>query len=79
MELKVLVYKNPYNTDEPRIRAYVTFQSEVYPSEFNSEMDVRREETQIMYRYSLYGELARRIEDLTIEFFNEKMKKTLDL
>lgn len=73
MELKVLVYKNPYNTDEPRIRAYVTYQSEVYPSEFNSEMDVRREETQMMY--SLYGELARRIEDLTVEFFNEKMKE----
>ena len=75
MELKVLVYKNPYNTDEPRIRAYVTYQSEVYPSEFNSEMDVRREETQMMY--SMYGELARRIEDLTIEFFNEKMKEKL--
>lgn len=75
MELKVLVYKNPYNTDEPRIRAYVTYQSEVYPSEFNSEMDVRREETQMMY--SLYGELARRIEDLTVEFFNEKMKEKL--
>lgn len=72
MELKVLVYKNPYNTDEPRIRAYVTYQSEVYPSEFNSEMDVRREETQMMY--SMYGELARRIEDLTIEFFKEKIQ-----
>lgn len=72
MELKVLVYKNPYNTDEPRIRAYVTYQSEVYPSEFNSEMDVRREETQVMY--SLYGELAKRIEKLTIEFFEEKIQ-----
>lgn len=72
MELKVLVYKNPYNTDEPRIRAYVTYQSEVDPSEFNSEMDVRREETQMMY--SLYGELARRIEDLTVEFFKEKIQ-----
>lgn len=72
MELKVLVYKNPYNTDEPRIRAYVTYQSEVYPSEFNSEMDVRREETQMMY--SMYGELARKIEDLTIEFFKEKIQ-----
>lgn len=72
MELKVLVYKNPYNTDEPRIRAYVTYQSEIYPSEFNSEMDVRREETQIMY--SLYGELAKRIEDLTVEFFKEKIQ-----
>lgn len=77
MELKVLVYKNPYNTDEPRIRAYVTYQSEMYPSEFNSEMDVRREETQIMY--SMYGELARRIEDLAVEFFNEKMKEKLDI
>lgn len=75
MELKVLVYKNPYNTDEPRIRAYVTYQSEVYPSEFNSEMDVRRKETQMMY--SMYGELARKIEDLTVEFFNEKMKEKL--
>lgn len=75
MELKVLVYKNPYNTDEPRIRAYVTYQSEIYPSEFNSEMDVRREETQMMY--SMYGELARRIEDLAVEFFNEKMKEKL--
>lgn len=72
MELKVLVYKNPYNTDEPRIRAYVTYQSEVYPSEFNSEMDVRREETQMMY--SMYGELARKIEKLTIEFFEEKIQ-----
>lgn len=72
MELKVLVYKNPYNTDEPRIRAYVTYQSEMYPSEFNSEMDVRREETQMMY--SMYGELARRIEDLTVEFFKEKIQ-----
>lgn len=72
MELKVLVYKNPYNTDEPRIRAYVTYQSEVYPSEFNSEMDVRREETQMMY--SMYGELARKIEELTIEFFEEKIQ-----
>lgn len=77
MELKVLVYKNPYNTDEPRIRAYVTYQSEMYPSEFNSEMDVRREETQMMY--SMYGELARRIEDLAVEFFNEKMKEKLDI
>lgn len=77
MELKVLVYKNPYNTDEPRIRAYVTYQSEIYPSEFNSEMDVRREETQMMY--SMYGELARRIEDLAVEFFNEKMKEKLDI
>lgn len=72
MELNVLVYKNPYNTDEPRIRAYVTYQSEVYPSEFNSEMDVRREETQMMY--SMYGELARKIEELTIEFFEEKIQ-----
>ena len=72
MELKVLVYKNPYNTDEPRIRAYVTYQSEVYPSEFNSGIDVRREETQIMY--SLYGELAKRIADLAIEFFKEKIQ-----
>lgn len=72
MELKVLVYKNPYNTDEPRIRAYLTYQSEMYPSEFNSEMDVRREETQMMY--SMYGELARRIEDLTVEFFKEKIQ-----
>lgn len=77
MELKVLVYKNPYNTDEPRIRAYVTYQSEMYPSEFNSEMDVRREETQMMY--SMYGELARRIEDLAVEFFNEKIKEKLDI
>lgn len=77
MELKVLVYKNPYNTDEPRIRAYVTYQSEIYPSEFNSEMDVRREETQMMY--SMYGELARRIEDLAVELFNEKMKEKLDI
>lgn len=77
MELKVLVYKNPYNTDEPHIRAYVTYQSEIYPSEFNSEMDVRREETQMIY--SMYGELARRIEDLAVEFFNEKMKEKLDI
>lgn len=77
MELKVLVYKNPYNTDEPRIRAYVTYQSEAYPSEFNSEMDVRCEETQMMY--SMYGELARKIEDLTIEFFNKKMKEKLGI
>lgn len=72
MELKVLVYKNPYNTDEPRIRAYVTYQSEANPSDYNSEMDVRREETQIMY--SLYGELAKRIADLAIEFFKEKIQ-----
>lgn len=77
MELKVLVYKNPYNTDEPRIRAYVTYQSEANPSDYNSEMDVRREETQMMY--GLYGELARKIEGLTIEFFNEKMKEKLGI
>lgn len=77
MELKVLVYKNPYNTDELRIRAYVTYQSEANPSDYNSEMDVRREETQMMY--SMYGELARKIENLTIEFFNEKMKEKLGI
>lgn len=72
MELKVLVYKNPYNTDEPRIRAYVTYQSEANPSDYNSEMDVRREETQMLY--SLYGELAKRIADLAVEFFKEKIQ-----
>lgn len=72
MELKVLVYKNPYNTDEPRIRAYVTYQSEANPSDYNSEMDVRREETQMLY--SLYGELAKRIDNLTVEFFKEKIQ-----
>lgn len=72
MELNVLVNKNPHNTDEPRIRAYVTYQSEANPSDYNSEMDVRREETQMLY--SLYGELAKRIEDLTVEFFKEKIQ-----
>jgi hypothetical protein len=72
MELNVLVNKNPHNTDEPQICAYVTFHGELNSSSFTSEIDVRREETQIMY--SLYGELAKRIEDLTIEFFKEKIQ-----
>lgn len=72
MELNVLVNKNPHNTEEPQICAYVTLHGELSPSSFTSEIDVRREETQIMY--SLYGELAKRIEDLTIEFFKEKIQ-----
>ena len=72
MELNVLVNKNLHNTDEPQICTYVTFHGELNPSSFISEMDVRREETQMMY--SLYGELAKRIEDLTVEFFKEKIQ-----
>lgn len=72
MELQVLIEKDPHNMDEPNICAYVTFHGELNPSCYKGGMDVRREETQIMY--SLYGELAKRIEDLTVEFFKEKIQ-----
>lgn len=72
MELQVLIEKDPHNMDEPDICAYVTFHGELNPSSYNGGIDVRREETQIMY--SLYGELAKRIADLTVEFFKEKIQ-----
>ena len=45
MELNVLVNKDPHNTDEPDICAYVTFHGELNPSSYNGGIDVRREET----------------------------------